>query len=155
MAKAPAIVPRRVSVTSHVVLFAEPRFAWRVPTQAPFDVAKAPEFQIIGISHARSVVEYAAEPGAGRTVAELLYGAAEEAMNHEADWPVVRFIPLDGLEDGAIDPAEIAFSFEDAHAKAAEREAKAGGKKKRTRITSLGRGLKDLTGQPAAAATAP
>jgi hypothetical protein len=140
-----AIVPRRVTVTSQILLFAEPRFAWRVPTEAPFAVEKAPAWQIVGLSHARSVVEYSAEAGAARTTAELMYAAAEEAMAHEADWPVVRFLPLDGLEEGAIAPEAIAFSLEDAEARAAERAAKAGAKKPRTRSTSLGRGLKDLT----------
>jgi hypothetical protein len=154
-ASAPAIVPRRVSVTSHVILFPEPRFAWAVPTEVPFAIEKAPAYQIIGISHARSVIEYAAEAGAARTTAELMYEAAEDAMNHEADWPVVRFIPLEGLEDGAIAPEAIAFSLEDAEARAAARAAKAAPKKKsRTRITSLARGLKEITGTERAPAEA-
>lgn len=142
-----AVVPRRVTVTSAVHLFQEPRLAWRVQTEAPFVVTKEPAWRIIGVSHARNMIEYGSGPGASTTEVEMMYAAAEEAMANEADWPVMRWIPLDGdLSEGAIDPANLAFSLEEAARRTAINEEKAGPKKPRARrVTSLGRGLKDLT----------
>jgi hypothetical protein len=151
MAKATmVIVPRRISVTSAVHLFAEPRFAWRVATEAPFVAAKEPAWQIIGISHAENTVEYVSEANAPRTVAQLMNDAGEEALTREAEWPVIRFLPLDDLEHGAIAPEQLAFSYEAALERTAANAHKAEAekpKKAKTRTASnLGRGLKDLTG---------
>ena len=141
-----SIVPRRVTVTSGLILFTEPRFAWRVQTEAPFVVKQDAEWRIIGVSHARSEIQYETESNAAPSTAQVMYAAAEEAAVAAADWPVIRWIPLDGdLSEGALDPRHVAFTLEDATARTAENEAKAGGKKPRApRRTSLGRGLHEI-----------
>jgi hypothetical protein len=145
------IAPRRVTVTSAVQVFPEPRLAWMVPTEAPFAVAKNPAWQIVGLVHAQPMVEYEMAAGQGRMAAETVYAAAEDATEHAADWPVIRWLPLNGdaLEDGALHPRNVAFSFEDAeerakrNADAAQEQAE---RKPRARGNRLGRRITNLTG---------
>lgn len=121
------IAPRRITVTSAVHLFPEPRRAWRVPTTAPFAVNPEASWLIVGMVHAQLADEYECSTVDGAAMVNRVYSVAEEAAERAADWPTIRYLPLtdDALEEGTLNPRHVAFSPEDAAARAKRNKERA------------------------------
>lgn len=129
-----AMAPRRITATSTLHLFPEPRTAWFVPPVEPFEVNPSPRWRIAGMTFGSLAVEYEASPDAGASEVSTLYAAAEDAAAQLAAFPTIRWVPMGhAASDELLHPDAVAFSLEDARERAQALKVKAEAAKAKVR----------------------
>lgn len=118
------IAPRRIIASSRLSLLPEVRAAWRVPDTEPFTVNHNPDWRVLGVLLGSLSFEYEAEAYAPERSSIRMQDVAEEAVDAAVASPKMRWVVLEQLSE-PVHPADLAFSLEDARARARDRAAAA------------------------------